>query len=366
MKHLILCGCVVLASACAGAPPTPEAPAPLTPLEARLQALQARPDDEQLLQDVVDVAIQEQQLPRVLAALESREDALGLWFRGRVLYAIASSEGGVDALTRLDAAMACFEASSAKNPVYGDSSEQWLAMCLGKKGNVAFALDDIANAERWLLEATRLRPDRIGVDLGNGDSVKLGLLRVGDRTMRDFAKTEAFFRTAASIADPDVDLLNNAAVYARDLGVRLEKAGKREEARSMLERSYATYLHVLSLDPRSVRLRNDCALVAIHHLEKDWDESRALLDAAIADGEAQLRESPPADARQRRDLDEAVGDCWENLALWHLKHDQDAAAAESAARRSLAHYPLEKRSGARRHLEAAQQLRARAGSDAAR
>jgi tetratricopeptide (TPR) repeat protein len=184
--------------------------------------------------------------------------------------------------------------------------------------------------------------------------------------MRNFAKTEAFFRAAVAAAEPDIDLLNNAAVYARDRGVQLEKSGQHEDATRMLERSQATYLRAVALDPHSVRLRNDCALVSIYYLERDWDEARALLEGAIADGEKQLQENPPADARERQDLDEAVGDAYENLALWHLKHGQDAAAAETAARKSLEHFPLAKRAGAQRHLEAAQQLLTSQGSGSGR
>jgi len=365
MKHLILSVWVVLACACAATPPPSPAlaPPPHSQFDECLQALERSPDDERLLGELVDAAVLEHELPRALSVMEARSDALGLWFQGRVRYAMAEPEHAAEAFAMLDAAMACFESSQQANPAFGDSCEQWQAMCLGKKGNIAFRAGDLDGAARWLLEATRLRPDRIGADLGGGDSVKLGLLRVGDKTMRDFARTEGFFRTAADIAEPDVDLLNNAAVYARDRGVQLEKAGRHAEAMAMFERSYGTYLRTIELDPSSVRLRNDCALVAIHYLEREWDESKALLDAALADGQRELEANPPADARQRQDLDEAVGDCLENLALWHLEHDLDFAAAESAARGSLEHYPREKRGGARRHLEAGQRMRAGPDSD---
>lgn len=339
-RQLFLAGWLALASACAGNATRPQAPAQ---------------DDEQQLRELVEKAAAEKQLPRALAQLEGRHDALGLWFQGRVRYLMAESEPPVQALATLDTAMSCFESSQQQNPAYADTCEQWLAMCLGKKGNIAFAMGDLPSAEDWLLEATRLRPDRIQADLGGGETVKLGLLRFGDRIMRDFGRTEAFFRSAIAAADSDVDLLNNAAVYARDHGTRLERAGKHAEAARMFERSHSTYLRAVALDPSSVRLRNDCALVAIYYLEHDWDESRTLLESAIADGEEQL-EAPPADARARKDLDEALGDAYENLALWHLKHAQDPAAAQAAAQRSLEHFPLEKRAGARRHLEAAQQL----------
>ncbi|MEO6710366.1 MAG: hypothetical protein ABI054_13420, partial [Planctomycetota bacterium] len=161
---------------------------------------------------------------------------------------------------------------------------------------------------------------------------------------------------ASALVDSDLDLLNNAAVYARDRGTQLEKSGKTEEAVAMFERSYAGYQRAVELDPSSVRMRNDCALIAIHHLDRDWELSRQMLDSAIVDGERALLDDPPALARDRQDLDEAVGDCYENLALWHLEHSKDSAAARAAALVSLEHYPRERRGGARRHLQAADAL----------
>ena len=52
----------------------------------------------------------------------------------------------------------------------------------------------------------------------------------------------------------------------------------------------------------------------------------------------------------------AVGDCYENLALWHLKHSKDAAAAKAAAKKSQDYYPGGRRPGARRHLREAERL----------
>ena len=55
-------------------------------------------------------------------------------------------------------------------------------------------------------------------------------------------------------------------------------------------------------------------------------------------------------------VEEAVGDCYENLALWHLKHSKDAAAAKDAAKKSQDYYPGARRPGAIRHLRAAERL----------
>lgn len=124
----------------------------------------------------------------------------------------------------------------------------------------------------------------------------------------------------------------------------------------MYEQSYKAYRRAQQLDPQNVRLRNDCALIAIWHLERDWELSKQLLDSAIADGEKTLAENPPSDANDKQMLDEAVGDCYENLALWQLKHGKDGKAAKAAAEQSQKHFPGERRPGARRHLQAAERL----------
>jgi tetratricopeptide (TPR) repeat protein len=338
------------------------AAAPAEAVNVYLRALRKTPDDQALLGAAVDTAAAQRQLPLAVEALASRSDATGLWYLGRARYLLADAErnaGRADAAQQLlDEARAAFSASMQKNPDYRDSCEQWLAMCLGKKGVIAFHGDDDKNAEAWLLESMRLRPDRIHEDLGGGETTKRAVLYLVDRFMKrnDLARVEAISRAAADAANGDVDLLNNAGLFARDLGNALEQAGKQKAAAEMYEQSYKAYRRAQQLDPQNVRLRNDCALIAIYHLERDWEQSRELLDAAIADGEAKLREDPPADANEREQLDEAVGDCYENLALWHLKHGQDAAAAKAAALASMQHHPGQRRGGAQRHLQAAERL----------
>jgi tetratricopeptide (TPR) repeat protein len=336
--------------------------APAEAVNVFVRASTRHPDDQALLGALVTTAATQQQLPLAIEALLPRTDATSLFYLGRARYLLAGAEreGGDNtrAQQTLDAARDSFARSMQQNPDYRDSCEQWLAMCLGKKGNIALSSDDVANAEAWLLEAVRSRPDRIGEDLGQNETTKIGIMRVADVHYRakNLAKAEAIYRIAADAANSDLELLNNAGLFARDQGSELERAGKREEAKAMFEQSYKVYQRAQQLDPQSVRLRNDCALIAIYHLEGDWPQSKQLLDTAIADGEKALRDNPPGDANERQQLDEAVGDCYENLALWHLKHSQDAAAAKAAALQSQQHYPGEKRGGARRHLLAAERL----------
>lgn len=337
-------------------------------VDVLVRTAHAYPAETAVLDSLVETAAATGALPAALAALATREDPVWLWYRGRAHCLQAAAARPVDpaaAFAALDAALDCFARSAHGNPEHADSCARWRALCLGAKGNLAFVSGDIDLAESSLLQAVCARPEELATALGGGETIKLGLLRVGDRVMRDFARAERLYRTAADAAGTDLDLLNNAAVFARDLGTRLERGGNAEAAAAMYARSHATYLRAVRLDPRSVRLRNDCALVAIHHLHRELEGARQLLEAAIADGEAQLRDDPPDDPQQLQDLDEALGDCHENLALWHLEHD-DAAAALAAAERSLRHYPHDRRSGALRHLEAAaQRLRSPPPSPAA-
>ena len=334
--------------------------APAAAVDVYVRALRRAPDDQALLNALLEVAAAQQQLPVAIDALAARTDATGLWFLGKARFWLADTQRqsgkNAEALATLDDAAAAFRASMQKNPDYRDSCEQWLAMCLGKKGAIAIATDDAANAEKWLLEAVRARPDRIVEDLGGQDTTKRAILFLIDKHMRrrDLAKVESIARAVADAANSDVDLLNNAGLFARDLGNQLEAQGKVDAAKEMYEQSYKAYRRAQELDPANVRLRNDCALIAIYHLERDWELARQLLDAAIADGDAQLRDAPPADANEKEQLEEAVGDCYENLALWHLKHGGDAAAAKAAAQQSMKYHPRERRPGARRHLAEAE------------
>jgi hypothetical protein len=336
--------------------------APAEAVNVYARALQRSPDDQQLLAAVVDAAIAGRQAGVAVESLRERKDATGLWYLGRATFeqALASRDAGRrdEAQQALDAAREQFAASMRQNAEFRDSCEQWIAMCLGAKGLIAGAAEDFAGAERWLFESLRLRPDRAAEPIADGKSTKTGILLLVDHyyQAKDLARTEAICRAAADAAPGDLDLLNNAGLFARDRGNELEAAGNMKDAMEMYEQSYRAYGRAVQLDPQNVRLRNDVALIAIYHLERDWDLSKQRLEAAIADGEKALAEIPPEDRDAREKLDEAIGDCHENLALWHLKHSKDAAAAKAAAEASLRHHPRERRPGATRHLRAAERM----------
>lgn len=336
--------------------------APAEAVNVHVRALAKAPDDQTVLAAIVDTAAAQNQMPLAVEALTGRSDATGLWYLGRAHYLDAcqkrTKSDTKGALQELDAARTAFEQSMAKNDAYRDSCQQWIAMTLGLQGNLAILADDLPKAEDYLLQSIRLRPDRIADDLSLGNTTKDGVILLADKfyQKKDLGKVEAIYRAATDAASGDLDLLNNAGLFARDWGNALEQAGKTAEAKAMYEQSYKVYCRARQLDPSNVRLRNDCALMAIYHLERDWDESKQWLDGAIADGERTLAENPPSDKQAQQKLDEAVGDAYENLALWHLKHSKDAAAATAAAQASQKHFPGMRRPGARKHLQDAAKL----------
>ena len=336
--------------------------APAEAVAVYARGLAADPDNQALMDKLVATAINLGATEAAAEALADRTDATALWFRGKAQYftgAAQRSNGENEAaLKSLDEALGSFEKSKQLNPDYGPSCNQWIAICLGKKGNAAFTLERLDDAQNWLLASLELEPQRINDDLGLAETTKLGILRVADKFYQagNLERTEAIYRRASDTASSDLDLLNNAGLFARDWGNRLERNGKAEQAQEMYEQSYKAYCRAQELDPTNVRLANDRTLIAIYHLERDWDISKRLLEAAAKMGEEQLADFPQDQPQERQFLEEATGDCYENLALWHIKHSKDAAAAKAAAQESLKYYPGQVRPGARRHLRTAERM----------
>lgn len=325
------------------------------------RGLQKNPGDQTLLDGIVATGYSTEQMALAVEALQKLDDAVGVWYLGKARFWLADAEARQQKLTEaqatLDQAKAAFAASMAKNAAFKDSCDMWTAMVLGKKGNLALRAKDHANAEKWLLESVRLRPDQINTELGTNETTKLAVQLLADHfyKQQNLTKTEAIYRAVTDAANGESDLLNNAGLFARDLGNQLEQAGKKEEAVALYEQSYKAYSRALQLEPTSVGLRNDTALIAIYHLDRDWDLSKERLDSAIRDGEAALKNDPPKEQDKREALEMAVGDSYENLALWHLRRSKDYAAAKAAAEKSFTYFPKARRGGARRWLREAEQ-----------
>ncbi|MGA1605811.1 MAG: hypothetical protein ACO4CT_02405 [Planctomycetota bacterium] len=153
-------------------------------------------------------------------------------------------------------------------------------------------------------------------------------------------------------------IYNNAALSARDLGSQVANeadgdAARRTglaEAMALWEKSYTYYRQAVELEPNDPRIVNDCGLMLIYHLNRDLDLARELCAKAVTLGEAQLAElGDDAPEEQRRFLEEAVGDAYQNLGV--LAQDR-LGRPESEWRghyeNSVRYYPYQRREAAMR------------------
>jgi tetratricopeptide (TPR) repeat protein len=311
--------------------------------------------DVAVLQQLVELGGKAGRSAQLVELLGAQQNAAARWFLGRAHFnradaALLDGEPAA-ALTELQAAFHAFASAKAANPDYAESSTQWQALCLGKRGIVLQGQGDDEAALAALFEGARLAPDQFTQSLGGGFTIKQGLLVVADKFYRkgELGKVEEIYRQAAEIAPTDPDLANNHGLMARDYGVQLEKEGKATEAKRMYEASYAAYSRAATLEPDSIRLVNDRALLLIYHLQRDWELAVQLLEEGIAQGEARLRDDPPQDEQQRADLEESVGDCYQNRGYYHLVKTKDRAKARADFEKSLTFRPFQQRASAR-HL----------------
>jgi tetratricopeptide (TPR) repeat protein len=322
------------------------AEAPAQALEIMMAAWRRDPAK---LPQLVELASQLGRSEEVVAALADTTDATELWYRGRAGFDLGVQHwaGGEpdDAVAALDAALASFRASAETNAEFTDSCDQWRALTLGQRGMVQISADQLEAAADSLLEAARLRPDVAGNDLGGGSTIRRGILLVGDRyfTGGDLAAAVAFYERAAAALPEDGQIQNNLGLFARDHGDALKRAGQTEAAQEFYETSYAAYSAATRLQPDDIRLRQDRALILVYCLERDFETATELLQASIDEGSELLAESPPDDATELRDLQEAVGDAYMNLGYLQMRHLEQFEAAKENFEKSLEFYPFERR-----------------------
>ena len=339
--------------------------APANAVAALAAGIERQPDSAVLLGAIVETGARTNESPKVVEALASRKDATGIWYRGRARFHAAEDlklEADFDGAAKsAQAGIADFDASMRENADFTASCQQWKTFCLAKLASLQLLQKKFEKAEANVMAAVELRPDQIDGYISASETIKVVLMKVADRYVQanDLENAERIYRRAVELVPTDAILSNNHGLFARDYADALRRRGDgaEEQRRDLYERSYASYRRAVDLDPENVRLRNDCALISIYHLKRNWDESKTLLEGGIATGTRQLDELDLAgDALNQ--LEEAVGDCYENLALWQLEHGGDLDAAIAAAQKSLEYYPRERRGGARRHLRTAQERKA--------
>jgi tetratricopeptide (TPR) repeat protein len=156
---------------------------------------------------------------------------------------------------------------------------------------------------------------------------------------------------------------NNLGFACRDHGSNVAASGDPETAMALWKESYAAYEKAVEFNPEDPRIVNDCGLMLVYHLKNDYERARELFAKAIELGTDKLSLMPDksvdeeeALTLQRRDLEEAVGDAWENMAKLHWEHENDSAKAETCLQKSLQFFPYQARDGVQaiqRSIEAA-------------
>jgi tetratricopeptide (TPR) repeat protein len=186
------------------------------------------------------------------------------------------------------------------------------------------------------------------------DSLRLAIEAIAADLFQapDLAAARGFLARVLEIHPDDADWQNNLAFFCRELGVAAAETGD-PAAAGWFEESWAHYSRAAELAPEDARILNDRALIAVYYLDEHWDFAERELHRAIEVGTRQLAEMPPdVPGSERRYVDEAVGDAWENLAYLRLVRRRQTEGVEDFLRRSSEHYPFERRAGVARLREA--------------
>ena len=315
---------------------------------------------------------------------EDPENAVAWWFLGRARMALAESlrEKAQDeaALEAYDEAVRAWKEAARLKPAYTSSSNQSIAMALMARGWLLYQKGLFQEARKDLVRAWKTWPgvfdkkDRFGISyitamqalgkaLLGGDRGFLSSGSGGPVTPLDPEKSLELavehFRDLISRHKDKKEYLgwwyNNLGLALRDLGSLLaRKGGKRgqappPEAVKCWRESFQAYSKAVEIFPEDPRILNDCALIQVYHLGEKLDLAERLFRKAIRLGEASLKEKEEAGAlteEDRKFLEEAVGDAWQNLGLLYQRYKKEPKKALTYYRKALAYYPYTRRSAA--------------------
>ncbi|PIE23130.1 MAG: hypothetical protein CSA62_08820 [Planctomycetota bacterium] len=304
--------------------------------------------------------------------------AMVAWFSGQAALAYADelrSGGAIEAaLRRYDLAFEAFGRCMQLEPNYSGWSKLKQAIARISQARMYIEDDKTEQAEKLLDTAYEISPaiaavnedgnllysDGLGKDY-RGGIVALGAQFAGMAGER-LEHAVRFWRKITARHSDWGFAWNNLGFACRDLGVRRSKskggegAGKKS-AKELWEESYAAYEKAVHYSPEDPRIVNDCGLMLIYHLYRNYDRANELFERAIELGREQLDELGPKTqdeskelASKRRDLEEATGDAWENLAKSSWEHGKDAKKARAALKEAQKYFPYKRRGGVRKIL----------------
>src|SRR5690606_19779496 len=180
-----------------------------------------------------------------------------------------------------------------------------------------------------------------------GGLFMLGTALAEGSTEESLRAALAFFEEVIA-RHPDAigQFYNNAGLAARDLGAAVAQRDE-QEAMALWERSYQHYCKAVELVPDDPRIVNDCGLMLVYHLKRDYDKAQAMFERAIELGEVQLRDLPDdASDDERNFLEEAVGDAWQNLAVMARQQGKPFAEYRAFLEKAVQYYPGQRRTAA--------------------
>ena len=240
-------------------------------------------------------------------------------------------------------------AAQAGEPSYLESCGQWLHLVRTAHGWIYWSQSLVDDAADAFLAALEADPDRLEAE-PVAESLRLGIYSVEGHyfAQNRLDKARTFHRRLFDTYRDNPDWTNNYAFACREVGLALAAQDELEDAQAVWQESWRAYTRTVELAPEDVRLVNDRALIAVYYLEDETHLPLAEqeLHRATQLGQQQLAELPgDVPARERRDLDEAVGDAWENLAYLDVMRRQRLDRAEDFLTQAVKHFPFESRPG---------------------
>jgi len=249
---------------------------------------------------------------------------------------------------------------------YQSSCQDWLHLIRTARGWVYWMQNLIDDAASAFLTALEADPDRLEAE-PSSESLRLGIYSVEGFFFQEnrLDKIRAFHGRVFKTYQDNADWPNNYAFACRDLGVVKAQQGEAEDAVLLFQESWAAYSRTVELSPDDTRLVNDRALISVYYLDEHWEEAEQELHRAIQLG-TQEQSQMPADVpeEERQNLDEAIGDAWENLAYLDVVRRKRADRADEFLAQAIKHYPFENRGGVQRIQIALEQLRSESAAEA--
>ncbi len=296
--------------------------------------------------------------PKTLALIQfylgSAEAALGDNLRSE-----GDTRGARAAFARAEKAFL----QAAKLPAFANNSKIRAALTHVSRADLAIQDGKLNQAQKELATAYNIAPQIAQVDPNGIDHYFDGarktyrglLFRIGARFIGGgLEKALKYWRFVTKKHPTWGPAWNNLGLSARDLGVRLARSGKPEKAKTLWEESFAAYKKAVQYAGNDPRIVNDCGLMLVYHLKRNYPEARKLLHRAIEIGQAQLDEMPASEEGQeprirekRRRTEEAVGDAWQNLGVL----EENLGFPKKAIpyyRKAIHFFPYKRRSAASR------------------